>query len=162
MTCLKKLSKSTQNCLMISEKLVSKSWRYFWGGENLFLLKEWIIYLQIFEQNYAFRKKITFLDLIIEIWSLICRFTSEQTKFLREKAKKAIPNKIHFFKILKTCKEIKWVFEYFWVPDDVWTSHLILKSEPSHPIEETHFVCLHPQSPSFGNYPEFLTTGAGW
>ncbi|XP_030299331.1 uncharacterized protein LOC115597500 isoform X2 [Sparus aurata] len=42
-----------------------------------------------------------------ELKIFLGRFTSEQTKFLREKAKKAIPNKIHFFKILKTCKEIK-------------------------------------------------------
>ncbi|XP_030247651.1 uncharacterized protein LOC115566042 [Sparus aurata] len=42
-----------------------------------------------------------------ELKMFLGRYTSEQTKFLRVKAKKAIPNKIHFFKILKTCKEIK-------------------------------------------------------
>lgn len=89
----------------------------------------------------------------MKIWSLTCRYTAEQTEILEKKAKKAIPNQIHFLKILKTCKEIKWVF----LVPDVWATHPVLKSEPSHLIEETHFVCLQPQSPSFGNYPGLIT-----
>ncbi|XP_036981203.1 uncharacterized protein LOC119034356 isoform X2 [Acanthopagrus latus] len=42
-----------------------------------------------------------------ELKMFLGRYTAEQTKILGEKAKKAIPNQIHFLKILKTCKEIK-------------------------------------------------------
>lgn len=40
---------------------------------------------------------------------------------------------------------------------DVWAPHPISLAKHSHPPEETHFGYMHPQSLSFGHYPQFLT-----
>lgn len=38
----------------------------------------------------------------------------------------------------------------------------ISKAKPSHPMKETHFSRMYPQSHCFGHYPKLMTIREGW
>ena len=44
-----------------------------------------------------------------------------------------------------------------WLPPDGQNLYLISKTEPNHPIKETHFSHLYLQSYSFAHYPNLVT-----
>ena len=50
---------------------------------------------------------------------------------------------------------------YSKLPLDGRAPHPIFKAEPSHPLQETHFSCLHLLPHSFVYNPDLVTIGEG-
>lgn len=108
--CINAMPKEAQE---ISSKL-SDEVREVCFQELLMFLERWESSHIITSQTITVSAQIVRLSSQIkECCLFVWRYSSEQTEILGKKAKMDKPETIHFFKTLKTCKELKWVFFCF-------------------------------------------------